>query len=259
MGSTHFSAKHLVKAKGKIILPVDVSTFSEAEHLIKTLGPHVGIIKIGLETMTAIGAPVIAQLAAQYGVPIFYDGKFNDIPNTIGKSTAALLQYEGITMMNVHAGSGNESILAAVKNRGNMDVLVVTVLTSITSEECTDIFGCIPEVAVLKLAHKALRCGAQGIICSPQELLKLRQYPELKSLMKVTPGIQPEWMQKNDQARVMTPYEATIVGADYLVIGRAITAPPQDHEYIQGDPLKAVRLITEEIATAIAEKEMAKA
>jgi len=257
----NITAALLEKARKKIILPVDVSTYSEAEHLIKTLGPYVGIIKVGLETMTAIGGPVIAKLAADYGVPIFYDGKFNDIKNTVEKAAIALRMFTeikaftDIRMMNLHATSGDAAISAAVKQRGAIEVLVVTVLTSIGAEECEELFGGLPKDVVLKFARKALKNGAQGIVCSGEELEMLNEHQDVSGLLKVVPGIQPKWMPKNDQNRVMTPYEAIIAGADYLVIGRAITAPPKDYEPIQGDPLKAVALITEEIATAILELE----
>lgn len=249
--------EHLKKAMQKIILPIDVSDLEKAIHLIKTLGPHVGLVKVGLETMTSIGGPVIVQLAADYGVSIFYDGKFNDIPHTTGNATHPLSLRHHIKMMNVHATSGDTSIAAAVKHRGAMNVLVVTVLTSITDEECEEIFGCLPEEAVVKFAHKAVRNGAQGIVCSPHELEILSGIEELQGLLKVTPGIQPLWFQKNDQQRVMTPYEAITNGADYLVIGRAITAPPHDHEFIQGDSMKALELIVQEIAEALFELEEA--
>ena len=246
----------LDKARKKIILPIDTTESKTADSLIKTLGPHVGYIKVGLATMTAIGGPIITQMATDYGAFIFYDGKFNDIPATTADATNPLSLRSHIKMMNVHATSGDASITEAVKNRGDMHVLVVTVLTSISNEECEEIFNCSAEETVLKFARKAVRNGAQGIVCSPQELLMLKTHPELDELVKVTPAIQPLWMKQNDQKRFMTPYDAIMSGANYLVIGRAITKPPKEHGIIQGDPLKALELIIWEIAEALYDLEM---
>lgn len=253
------TAALLRKAQERIILPIDVNNIHAADKIIKNFGSKVGCLKVGLETMTALGGPVVTEVVGMDGGNVFYDGKFADIPNTTGKATKALLIHPHLRFMNVHASSGNAAIAAAVNNRGHMDVLVVTVLTSIGPVECREIFGGTPEEVVKKFAFKALRNGAQGIICSPQELEYLSTFPELKALIKVTPGIQPAWFPKNDQQRVMTPYEAIKAGADYLVIGRAITDPPKDHPEILGDSQKAIDLIAEEIAMALLETEEVKA
>jgi len=248
-----FTAQEWEAAKGKILLAADVSTVEEAETIAATLGPHVGGIKIGLETITAFGGPTAIMAVQNNGGQPFYDGKFDDIPNTTFKASIPLAQ-KGVRMMNVHASSGGDSIAKAVEavHGTNTLVLVVTVLTSISPEECIEIFGDLPEVKVPQFARKAIANGAHGVICSPQEL-KFLEGEEFKGLHKVTPGIQPEYMQSNDQKRVMTPGEAIKAGADFLVIGRAITAPPKDHPFIQGDPLKAIEFITLEIAIAMKE------
>ncbi|QQR50687.1 orotidine-5'-phosphate decarboxylase [Candidatus Nomurabacteria bacterium] len=249
-----FSQKQLDAARKKIIFALDVDDLKKAKNIINDLGPHVGGIKIGLETQTVFGGPIMLDLTEKQDVDTFYDGKFNDIPATIIGATKPLAK-RGVGMFNIHATSGNEAIKAAVKacESAGCIVLVVTVLTSISPEECMEIFGDTPENKVLQFARKAKANGAHGVVCSAKELPVLMADEETHSLIKVTPGIQPEWMQKNDQQRVMTPYEAIKAGADYLVIGRAISQPPKDHEYIQGDSLKAIELITEEIAKALSE------
>ncbi len=251
--TSKFSEEQRKAAREKIILPVDVSTRDEATDLLRKFAPRVGMIKIGLETMTALGGPVIAGLVASYKGTTFYDGKFSDIPNTTAKSVKAVAQLPNVCFVNVHATSGPDSIRAAVESRQHLKVLVVTVLTSISAKDCKLMFEVSPQEVVPIFARMAVQCGAQGIICSPQELAVLNQYQEFNELIKVTPGIQPSYMTANDQKRVMTPYEAIKAGADYLVIGRAITNPPKDHEYIQGDPLKALEVVTEEIASAMYE------
>lgn len=193
--------------------------------------------------MTTIGGPQIREVVSQYKAGCFYDGKFDDIPNTTGKASEPL---GGVLFFNVHASSGSESIKAAVAKCGTAKVLVVTVLTSISPEECMEIFGDTPENKVLQFARKAKADGAHGVICSPKELSVLSG-PEFDGFEKVTPGIQPLWMKSNDQKRVMTPGEAIKAGATYLVIGRAIT----DHV----NPLAAIDLIAREIANVWAEED----
>ncbi len=96
---------------------------------------------------------------------------------------------------------------------------------------------------VVQFAHDAKAAGADGIICSPQELELISQVPELKDLLKVTPGIRPEWSEANDQKRTLTPAQAMTLGATHLVIGRPISNPPRGI----GSPVDAVKKILEEI------------
>jgi orotidine-5'-phosphate decarboxylase len=79
------------------------------------------------------------------------------------------------------------------------------------------------------------------LIASPHELQTLRE--ELGPEMTIiTPGVRPAWSAADDQKRFTTPAEALQNGADYLVIGRPITAHP--------DPREAVRRIISEISEA---------
>ncbi len=247
----------LSEALKKVIFALDISDLEKAKELLMKIGPHVGGIKIGLETQTEFGGPVIINLVAGANGKIFYDGKWNDIMKTIENATKALATKKSITMFNVHATSGDAAIQAAVQNCGDAIVLVVTVLTSISPEECYEIFRDTPENVVLKFARKAKRNGAHGVICSAKELPLLMANPDVKDLIKVTPGIQPEWMNSNDQKRVMSPGEAIMAGADYVVIGRAISSPDPKAGWVdapaKGDSLAALKLIAEEIAQAMDE------
>ena len=69
---------------------------------------------------------------------------------------------------------------------------------------------------MLDLAEEA---GIDGVVCSPHELKLVSK----RNLLSITPGIRLQ-ESNDDQKRVMTPREATDLGADYLVIGRPITA-----------------------------------
>jgi orotidine-5'-phosphate decarboxylase len=231
-----------MKAKDRIIIPVDTNNIDAALKIVETLQPYVGMFKFGLELQNSI----IAQLI-NYGDPsflekikrlfrlvdgkLFWDGKWDDISNTV-KGAANAISLLKPTMVNVHVSAGEEAIKAAVENSPNSIVLGVTVLTSISSEECYRIFGEYSGYKVNYFAQMLVRLGAGGIICSPQELSMFNK-PEFKRLLKVVPGIRPLWAAANDQKRIMIPSEAVKAGADYLVIGRPITNPsngmtPQD-------------------------------
>jgi orotidine-5'-phosphate decarboxylase len=157
----------------------------------------------------------------------------------------------GVDMFNVHASCGVEAMKAAVANKGMSKVLAVTVLTSLSDEECISVFGKASQQKVLEFANMAKDAGVDGLICSPKEVPLLRSRPELKDLLLVTPGVRPEWAAAGDQKRVMTPGEAIKAGSDYLVIGRPITKPPENKF---SSPVEAAIAIAEEIGKA--EKEL---
>ncbi len=231
-----------MEPKNRIIVALDGMTLGEALTLVQDLNGEVGMFKIGLELMTAHGGyQCVLNLKAR-NCGVFYDGKFCDIPATVGKATAAAAAM-GVDMLNVHASCGIEAMRAAVANKGNSKVLAVTVLTSIDDAECRSIFGKGVPNAVHAFADEAQRAGVDGLVCSPQDLSSL-SHDRFKSLLKVTPGVRPAWAAAGDQKRVMTPREAVEAGSDYLVIGRPITKPPKEI----GSPLEAVRRIVAEIA-----------
>lgn len=230
--------------KEKLIFALDVDSIAKTTPYVEALAHHVGCFKVGLELIMAAGAPQIVQHIHRLGGHIFLDTKLNDIPNTVGQAARAISSL-GVQMFNVHANAGKDSIRAAVENKGNSLVLVVTVLTSIEDSECERLFGTIAQNKVLQFAHDAKDAGADGIVCSARELEIIAQVPELKGLLKVTPGIRPSWAESNDQKRTLTPAEAVRAGATHLVIGRPISNPPRGI----GNPVDAAKNIANEIAT----------
>lgn len=234
-----------MEAKDRIIVALDVDNLTEAGKLVRALAPYVGGFKVGLELITAVGGPKVTKLIHSLGGKIFYDGKFDDIPNTVGKSSKAVADL-GVWMFNVHASAGIEAMRAAVENKGNSLVLAVTVLTSLNESDTHLIFGGPSEAKVLQLARDAKIAGCDGIICSAKELKLLGGYKELDSLMKITPGIRPEWAATGDQKRVMTPSEAIKAGATMLVAGRPVVNPPKSI----GTSVNAAKEITKEIKEA---------
>ena len=232
-----------MSAKDKIIVALDVDNLEDAGTLIGQLAPHVGCFKIGLELMTSVGAPEAVRFIHQRGGRVFLDGKFNDIPATVGKAAKAAARL-GVTMFNVHASAGVEAMRAAAANKGSSLLLAVTVLTALDEGACRSIFGAAPDEAVLRFAQDAREAGVDGIICSPRDLGALGKDRRFDKLLKVTPGVRPAWASPGDQKRVMTPKEAVEMGATALVIGRPITNPPAEI----GSPAEATRRILAEIA-----------
>ncbi|QWR78901.1 orotidine-5'-phosphate decarboxylase [Candidatus Magnetomonas plexicatena] len=235
-----------MEIKDRIIVALDVDSLEQAKALVESLAPHVGCFKVGLELLTAIGAPQVLEFVHSLGGQVFYDGKFADIPNTVGAAAKAVAGLQ-VKMFTVHASSGVEAMMSAVANRGTSLVLAVTVLTSLDESNAHLIFGAPTKSKVLQLARDAKLAGCDGIICSPQELELIGSQKELSGLMKITPGIRPKWAAVGDQKRIMTPSEAIKAGATALVIGRPITKPPA----VVGSPINAVKRIAEEISAVL--------
>lgn len=235
-----------MEAKDRIIVALDVGSLNEAKTLVEDLIPYVGCFKIGLELITSVGGPTVVEWIHTMGGSVFYDGKFDDIPNTVGGAAKAVAKLN-VKMFNVHASAGIEAMMAAVAEKGRSLVLAVTVLTSLEENNAHLIFGGPSKAKVLQFARDAKIAGCDGVICSPQELELLGKQEELGSLLKVTPGVRPEWASAGDQKRVMTPREAIKAGATSLVIGRPITQPPIG----MGAPADAAKAIAEEISSVL--------
>jgi orotidine-5'-phosphate decarboxylase len=200
------------------------------------------VFKIGLQLFTAVG-PSIVRDFRRLGARIFLDLKFHDIPNTAMeaiRSAAAL----GVEMTTIHLCGGPRMVadsVAAAEGSG-MLVLGVTVLTSMDAESLGAVgVSNTPENQVVHLAGMGRRCGLQGVVASPREILALRENFGA-DLVIVTPGVRPAGSEHGDQKRVMTPAEAVRAGADFLVVGRPITSAPS--------PVGALRAIAEEMENA---------
>lgn len=224
----------------QIIVPLDFPTDQEALKLVDQLGDAVRFYKIGLQLYTRYGPPIVERIKAT-GAKVFLDLKFHDIPNTVNHAVASACEL-GVDLMTIHLSGGGKMIEAAVKGLGQSNSLIlgVTVLTSSNRETLREV-AVESEVAdqVLRLAKLGVENGLRGVVASPLEIGLLRESLG-KSLVIVTPGVRPAWSEANDQQRTMTPGEAVRAGADYLVIGRPITA--------HANPVEAVKKIAEEMA-----------
>lgn len=226
----------------RIIVALDYPDAKAALHLVNRLEPQACRVKVGKELFTAAGPPLVEKLTGS-GFEVFLDLKYHDIPHTVARACKAAAKL-GVWMLDVHALGGKKMLLAAreaLQEFKPRPILVaVTVLTSIKNAELQEI-GISGELdqAVLQLAGLTHDSGLDGVVCSAQEAPDLRKRFGHKFCL-VSPGIRPAGVVHDDQQRATTPRQALENGADYLVIGRAITRAP--------DPLKALQEINREIA-----------
>jgi len=213
--------------RNPIIVALDVPTAEEALELARDLSGSVGAFKIGKELFVSAGPEVVRAIQEEGGA-VFLDLKFHDIPNTVAKAVSAAALLE-VRMLTVHT-SGGPAMLAAAAEAAQAAageaplVLGVTVLTSMDGEDLRAVGQSENSTEqVERLARLAVNNGLRGLVCSPRELPVLRSaLPEEVQL--VTPGIRPVGSTAGDQKRTLTPAEAMAAGADWLVIGRPITA-----------------------------------
>ncbi len=226
----------------KIIVALDGMNVKSALSLAEKLGGEDVLFKVNDLLDDDEGLKIIGTLNRYGGV--MDDPKLHDIPNTV-KNRIKKHAYMTPVFITVHASGGIAMMRVAVENCGQSKILAVTVLTSLNEEECYLNLGSPVKAKVLQYARNAVIAGVHGIVCSPKELEFLSQFPELKSLIKVTPGIRPVWHldPKDDQSRVTTPAQAVQMGADYLVIGRPIVKAE--------DPVEAVHKTKQEIMDAM--------
>ena len=202
-----------------IIVAVDEIEIHSAKFIIDQLDPTKCMIKIGSVAFNSIGHEIISY-SSQKGFDIFLDLKLHDIPNTVKKSIKGLSLLP-LKMITIHTSGGKDMMLAAKDAVVGTDIKVfgVTVLTSLSDLDTSDIFQRTPSKQVSLMLDLAESVGIDGIVCSPHELELVKNRP---SLMSITPGIRLE-NSNDDQKRVMTPKKAVELGADYIVIGRPIT------------------------------------
>lgn len=212
----------------RVFVALDETDWQRFERLIFILRDMGSGAKIGMEAFYAHGVKAV-ELAAHHGLPVFLDLKLHDIPNTVEKAVLNLIKLP-ITMLNVHASGGPEMLKAAQAARqksGRKDVLLIAVtqLTSTTESLMQNqllLRGTMEEV-VRAYAQMTMAAGLDGVVCSPWEAADLKLLVG-EDCLCVTPGIRPTGAPANDQKRTATPQEALAFGADYLVIGRPITA-----------------------------------
>jgi orotidine-5'-phosphate decarboxylase len=221
----------MTKIADKIIVALDVATKDKALNLVEQVRDDISFFKIGLQLYTAEG-PEIVRAVLSTGAKVWLDLKLYDIPNTVARAVESAGQL-GVHMLTIHLSGGSEMTRAATAARANNILLVgVTVLTSATEQTLREI-GIADKVddQVLRLAKLGVQAGIDGIVASPHEIKALRH--EFGDKIKIAvQGIRPVWAEPGDQKRFMTPRQALEAGADYIGIGRPITAHPKPREAI---------------------------
>jgi orotidine-5'-phosphate decarboxylase len=219
----------MTKAADKIIVALDVATNRKAFELVEQLRGEISFFKIGLQLYTAEGPEIVRAVLAS-GAKVWLDLKLYDIPNTVARAVESASTL-GVQMLTIHLSGGSEMVRAATAARANnMLLLGVTVLTSSTERTLHEIgITDTVEDQVIRLAKLGAEAGIDGVVASPREIKLLRR--EFGDRIKIAvQGIRPTWAEPGDQKRFMTPHEALKAGADYIGIGRPITAHPRPRE-----------------------------
>jgi orotidine-5'-phosphate decarboxylase len=237
-------------AQKRLIFALDVDSLEEAQNWVVRLQGRVGMFKVGKQLFTRCG-PEVVHMVRGSGAEVFLDLKYHDIPNTVAMAGLEALKF-GVRIFNVHALGGAEmmaklvSEVDAVCPRGNPErplLIAVTILTS-SNDETLKAIGIDRPVSemVPRLARLAKDAGMDGVVASPKEVGLIREACG-EDFLIVTPGVRPTFASQDDQKRVTTPADAIQAGADYLVIGRPISAA--------ADPAEAAEKIVAEIQSAL--------
>jgi orotidine-5'-phosphate decarboxylase len=252
----------------QIIVALDVSDRASALRLIERLDGLITAFKVGNQLFTSEG-PALVREIVNGGLDVFLDLKYHDIPNTVSRAVGEAARF-GVSILNVHASGGSEMMGAAARAAAEMGarprmtqgvpaikdrpdpgtrtsneplrpaVIGVTVLTSMDHRSLKEIGVSLEPVSqAVMLARLAKQAGLDGVVASPQEIGPIREQVAGGDFIIVTPGVRPAGSEAADQRRIGTPAQAIRDGADYLVIGRPITA--------SGDPRAAAERIIEEI------------
>jgi len=236
------------EVEAKLILALDTDDPAHALDMVDRFGRRIGTFKIGLQLFTRSG-PEIVGAVRERGHRVFLDLKFHDIPNTVSGAVIEAARL-GVFMLNLHTLGGTAMMVRAREdlvrtclreNRDRPRLIGVTLLTCLDETTLRDELG-IPQRLATQVGHLASlarQARLDGVVASPQEISLVKGRCGADFLV-VTPGIRPPWAPPDDQKRTMTPKQAIMDGADYLVVGRAVTA--------QKDPDAALdRLIEESV------------
>ncbi len=231
----------------ELVVAVDTPSLDEARRLRDRLAGTVSWYKVGKELFAAAGPRAVSEFTGAGRV--FLDLKFHDIPATVAGAVRAAAAT-GASIVDVHASGGRAMLRAASAAAREAPafapvgepplLLAVTVLTHLDAVSFREVFGDSDvRSRVLRLARLAGESGAGGVVASPEEIEPLREAMGDRFVL-LTPGVRPDWSPAaHDQRRVATPGAAARRGADYIVVGRAITT--------SADPGAAARRILDEL------------
>jgi orotidine-5'-phosphate decarboxylase len=212
-----------IPARERLIVALDLPDVAAAEKLVERLGGAASFYKVGYELALAKEGLAFADRLARSGKKVFLDLKLHDIGNTVSRAVERAAGL-GMTFLTVHAFP--QTMRAAVEGRGKskLKILAVTVLTSWDDGDLKEAgYAMSVSDLVLRKAGQAKEIGIDGIVASAAEAALIRKKAGAGTLI-VTPGIRPAGFDSGDQKRIVTPKDAIKAGADYLVVGRPVTA-----------------------------------
>lgn len=214
--------------KAPIILAVDTSDFDTALAWINNTKDSVSVYKLGLEFYLNFGNAGVSRIIKETNAEIFLDLKLHDIPHTVAGAASAISQLAP-KFLTVHASGGRSMVKAAADAVPNVAITAVTILTSLSEEDLVEIGFASPALeSAVALARMAVASGAKALVCSPLETAAIRSAVGPAPII-ITPGVRPlSEVGSDDQKRTMTPSDAIAQGANYVVIGRPITAAWSD-------------------------------
>ncbi|HKQ78228.1 MAG TPA: orotidine-5'-phosphate decarboxylase [Blastocatellia bacterium] len=236
--------------RNPLVVALDVDSSDQALSLVERLRGAAGMFKVGKQLFTAAGPDIVRKIISM-DERVFLDLKFHDIPNTVAMAGVEAARL-GVSVFNVHAMGGskmmrevNEAVTQTAERERIVRPLIlgVTVLTSHTGDSLKEVgIEHKLEDQVVNLARLCEASGLDGVVASPLEIAPIRSAVQDSGFVILTPGVRPSGSSLNDQSRVMTPAEAISAGANFLVIGRPITAAD--------DPVAATLKILDEINQA---------
>jgi orotidine-5'-phosphate decarboxylase len=232
----------VIPPRERLIVALDLPDVAAAEKLVIALDGAASFYKIGFELAMAKDGLVFAEMLARSGKKVFLDLKLHDIGNTVQRATERAAE-RGMSFLTVHAYPQTMRAAAAGRANSKLKILAVTVLTSWDEKDLREAGYSlsVPDL-VLKKAGQAKEIGIDGIVASAAEASAIRKKVGDETLI-VTPGIRPAGGAAGDQKRVVTPKDAILAGADYLVVGRPVNAA--------ADPKAAADSIVAEIEIAL--------
>ncbi len=220
-----------LSSKDRLIISIDVNTKNEVIDLCKKISGKVTTLKIGLELIYSAGLSIIDTVKS-FGYRVMLDAKLLDIPNTV-KGAAGAISKLGVSAVTIHTLGGKQMLVSAreaVEKQAKLETRLrpllfgVTILTSLDNKDLETLgfkenfFN-----SVLNLTKIAVKSGMDGIVCSPNEVEPVRKILG-NDFYIATPGIRLPEDEAGDQKRISTPGEAILKGADFIIVGRPITA-----------------------------------
>jgi len=204
-------------------LAVDTPNLETAIAWVRATHGHISVYKLGLEFFLTFGSDGVKAIQAETDSDIFLDLKLHDIPHTVNGAAKAVAHLAP-KFLTVHAAGGGAMVKAAVDAMPNTNVTGVTILTSLSEADVTEIgFKLSALQSAVDLSRVAVNAGATAIVCSPLEISAVRQQVGITPII-ITPGVRPlDMVGTDDQQRTMTPQDAIAAGANLVVIGRPIT------------------------------------